>query len=166
MAEIKQPQSFIEAIQQGGLPPIKSSPVVVATPQDEKGPSALGGLAALGATVVGATALGRKSRAVRNYFKMIDFAKYKSSFNPSKAVGKGDMPTATGQSSELILSPSKALVPLKSQFNTAVNNPLNFGQPIQPGGRVFGSASYDRALEAPFDNAPASKWIDWFSDNQ
>jgi len=159
------PTSFIEALQRGTLPPIQQSqaPVVVATPQDEKNPSALGGLAALGATVLGATALGRKIPAVRNFFKA--GPQPKSTFTmPNKPLGTGTTPTATGQSSELILSPSKELVVGKSQFGTALNNPLNFGEPLQKGGRIFGSATYDRALEAPFDKAPASQWIKWFQD--
>lgn len=159
------PTSFIEALQRGTLPPIQQSqaPVVVATPQDEKNPSALGGLAALGATVVGATALGRRIPAVRNFFRA--GPQPKSTFTmPNKPLGTGTTPTATGQSSELILSPSKELVVGKSQFGTALNNPLNFGEPLQKGGRIFGSATYDRALEAPFDKAPASQWIKWFQD--
>lgn len=159
------PTSFIEALQRGTLPPIQQSqaPVVVATPQDEKNPSALGGLAALGATVVGATALGRRIPTVRNFFRA--GPQPKSTFTmPNKPLGTGTTPTATGQSSELILSPSKELVVGKSQFGTALNNPLNFGEPLQKGGRIFGSATYDRALEAPFDKAPASQWIKWFQD--
>lgn len=164
MAEVKQPQSFIEALQQGGLPPMEERPVVVATPSDEEGPSAIGGLAALGATVLGATALGRRIPAIRNYFKTTP--KPKIDYLPNKPVvsSNPDIPTATGQSTDLITTTGKELVAGKSKFATALNNPLNFGEPIKPGGRLFGSAAYDRALEAPFDKAPAQQWIRWFQD--
>ena len=164
MAEVKQPQSFIEALQQGGLPPMEERPVVVATPSDEEGPSAIGGLAALGATVLGATALGRRIPAIRNYFKTTP--KPKIDYLPNKPVvsSNPDIPTATGQSTDLITLPGKELVAGKSKFATALHNPLNFGEPIKPGGRLFGSAAYDRALEAPFDKAPAQQWIRWFQD--
>lgn len=164
MAEIKQPQSFLEAIQQGGLPPMEERPVVVATPRDEDEPSALGGLMALGATVLGATALGRRIPAIRNYFTKTP--KPKIDYLPNKPVASSnpDIPTATGQSTDLITTTGKELVAGKSKFATALNNPLNFGEPIKPGGRLFGSAAYDRALEAPFDKAPAEQWMRWFQD--
>jgi hypothetical protein len=164
MAE-KQPESFLEAIQRGSLPNIQESPVVVATPKQEKetGPSAIGGLAALGATVLGATALGRRIPAVRNYFKEFSKPAMKE-YTLSKPTVTGNLPTATGQAEEIINTPSKALVVGKSRFNEALNNPLGMGEPIQEGGRLFGSATYDRALEAPFEKAPASKWIKWFQD--
>jgi hypothetical protein len=72
MTELVNQNSFLDSNPKvGSLPNIQESPVVIATPKQEKetGPSAIGGLAALGATVLGATALGRRIPAVRNYFK-------------------------------------------------------------------------------------------------
>jgi hypothetical protein len=165
MSEIKQAQSFIEAIQQGSLPPLEKSPVVVETPYDEKEPSALGGLAALGATVIGATVLGRRIPGVKNYLRQMSKPAAKVDYLPSKPVGD-KIPTATGQATDLIVQTPKTELAVvgRSRFGEVLQRPLNFGKDLQPGGRIFGSSTYDRALEAPFDNAPADKWIQWFKD--
>ena len=166
MSQIKQPQSFIESIQQGSLPPLENSPVVVETPYDEKEPSALGGLAALGATIVGATALGKRMPGVRNYLRQMNKPAAKVDYLPNKPVGNGPVPTATGQATDLIVQTPKTELAVigRSRFGEVINNPLNFGNDLQPGGRIFGSSTYDRALEANFDKAPADKWIQWFKD--
>jgi hypothetical protein len=96
--------SFIDSIIKGSLPPIKKSPVVVETPYDEKEPSALGGLAALGATIVGATALGKRIPGVRNYLKQMNKPAAKVDYLPNKPVGD-NIPTATGQATDLIIKP-------------------------------------------------------------
>ena len=166
MSQIKEPQSFIEAIQQGSLPPLENSPVVVETPYDEKEPSALGGLAALGATIVGATALGKRMPGVRNYLRQMNKPAAKVDYLPNKPVGNGPVPTATGQATDLIVQTPKTELAVigRSRFGEVLDRPLNFGAPLQPGGRIFGSSTYDRALEANFDKAPADKWIQWFKD--
>jgi hypothetical protein len=165
MSEIKQAQSFIEAIQQGSLPPLEKSPLVVETPYDEKEPSAFGGLAALGATVIGATVLGRRIPGVKNYLRQMSKPAAKVDYLPSKPVGD-KIPTATGQATDLITQTPKTELAVvgRSRFGEVLQRPLNFGKDLQPGGRIFGSSTYDRALEAPFDNAPADKWIQWFKD--
>tara|TARA_R110000744_G_scaffold46859_3_gene103443 strand:- start:315 stop:2570 length:2256 start_codon:yes stop_codon:yes gene_type:complete len=165
MAEIKQAQSFIEAIQQGSLPPLEKSPVVVETPYDEKKPSALGGLAALGATIVGATVLGKRIPGVRNYLRQMSKPAPKVDYLPSRPVGD-KIPTATGQATDLIVQRPKTELAVvgRSRFGEVLQRPLNFGKELQPGGRIFGSSTYDRALEAPFDKAPAGKWIQWFKE--
>jgi hypothetical protein len=159
--------SFIDSIIKGSLPPIKKSPVVVETPYDEKEPSALGGLAALGATIVGATALGKRIPGVRNYLKQMNKPAAKVDYLPNKPVGD-NIPTATGQATDLIIKPVTTVPALsttgRSRFGEVIQNPLNFGNELKPGGRTFGSSAYDRALEANFDKAPAGKWIQWFKD--
>jgi hypothetical protein len=159
--------SFIDSIIKGSLPPIKKSPVVVETPYDEKEPSPLGGLAALGATIVGATALGKRIPGVRNYLKQMNKPAAKVDYLPNKPVGD-NIPTATGQATDLIIKPVTTVPALsttgRSRFGEVIQNPLNFGNELKPGGRTFGSSAYDRALEANFDKAPADKWIQWFKD--
>ena len=159
--------SFIDSIIKGSLPPIKKSPVVVETPYDEKEPSAPGGLAALGATIVGATALGKRIPGVRNYLKQMNKPAAKVDYLPNKPVGD-NIPTATGQATDLIIKPVTTVPALsttgRSRFGEVIQNPLNFGNELKPGGRTFGSSAYDRALEANFDKAPADKWIQWFKD--
>jgi hypothetical protein len=165
MAE-KQPESFLEAIQRGSFPNVQESPVVVATPKQEKetGPSAIGGLAAFGATVLGATALGRRVPAIRNFFRTTSSKPALKEYVFNKPMATGNMPTATGQAEEIINVPSKALVAGKSRFGEVLHSPLGMGKPLKEGGPLFGSSAYDRALEAPFDKAPAGQWIKWFQN--
>ena len=134
MSQIKQPQSFIESIQQGSLPPLEESPVVVETPYDEKEPSALGGLAALGATIVGATALGKRMPGVRNYLRQMNKPAAKVDYLPNKPVGNGPVPTATGQATDLIVQTPKTELAVigRSRFGEVLDRPLNFGAPLQP----------------------------------
>ena len=154
------PNSFVEKIKQGKTPDVKpNSPIIT----DDKDPSVVGGLLALGATIAGATAVGRRIPAIRNYFK--SEPKKTLQFSPNKTTATGDMPTATGQASELITSPSKALVPAvvnKSKYSQVRDIPFTQGQGYKKQNPIVGSAAYYWAMEAPFEKAPAKDWIRWF----
>lgn len=155
------PNLFVEQIKKGKSPNIKTDSTIVT---DDKEPSVVGGLAALGATIVGATALGKRIPAIRNYFKSTP--KKTLQFKPNKTTATGDMPTATGQASELITAPSKALVPVavnKSKYAQVRDIPFTQGQGYKKQNPIVGSAAYDWAMEAPFERAPAKQWIKWFN---
>ncbi len=159
MAFIK-PDSYITQLQQGKSLKPKVDTTVVA---DDNDPSAVGGLLALGASIVGATAIGRRIPAVRNYFK--PQVKKTLQFSPNKTTTLGDSTTATGQASELITSPSKALVPAvvnKSKYSQVRDIPFTQGQGYKKQNPIVGSAAYDWTMEAPFEKAPAKDWIRWF----
>ena len=159
MAFIK-PDSYITQLQQGKSLKPKVDTTVVA---DDNDPSAVGGLLALGASIVGATAIGRRIPAVRNYFKPTP--KQTLQFSPNKTTTLGDSTTATGQASELITSPSKALVPAvvnKSKYSQVRDIPFTQGQGYKKQNPIVGSAAYDWTMEAPFEKAPAKDWIKWF----
>lgn len=154
------PDSYITQLQQGKTPIPKKDTTVVA---DNSDPSAVGGLLALGASIVGATAIGRRIPAVRNYFK--PQVKKTLQFSPNKTTVLGDSTTATGQASELITSPSKALVPAvvnKSKYSQVRDIPFTQGQGYKKQNPIVGSAAYDWTMEAPFEKAPAKDWIRWF----
>lgn len=154
------PDSYITQLQQGKSPIAKKDTTVVA---DDNDPSAVGGLLALGASIVGATAIGRRIPAVRNYFK--PQVKKTLQFSPNKTTVLGDSTTATGQASELITSPSKALVPAvvnKSKYSQVRDIPFTQGQGYKKQNPIVGSAAYDWTMEAPFEKAPAKDWIRWF----
>jgi hypothetical protein len=111
---------FLDQIKKGSSPQVTQDTNIVV---DDREPSAVGGLVALGATVLGATALGRKIPALKKYFSM---AKPKTStiYKPNKdlkvSTDIGEVPTATGQSTELITT-SRELIPTgaKSRFKTS-----------------------------------------------
>ena len=154
------PDSYITQLQQGKSLKPKVDTTVVA---DDNDPSAVGGLLALGASIVGATAIGRRIPAVRNYFK--PQVKKTLQFSPNKTTVLGDSTTATGQASELITSPSKALVPAvvnKSKYSQVRDIPFTQGQGYKKQNPIVGSAAYDWTMEAPFEKAPAKDWIKWF----
>ena len=56
--------NFIDQIKQGSSPIPKQDNTVIVN--DDSEPSAVGGLAALGATVIGATALGRRIPGIKS----------------------------------------------------------------------------------------------------
>ena len=168
MAEIKRPQSYIEAIQQGGIPDLPTSPTIIVGKKTEEGsPSLLGGLAALGATVIGASTLGRLP-GVRNFFKTtVPKVKITQPYTPVKAtMATENLPTATGQAQELI-NTSRALTIPKSKYNKVADIPFTQGKGYtahELDNPLVGHASYDRVLEAPFEKAPAKDWIKWLSE--
>jgi len=150
--------SFIEQLKQGKTPQTKSDTTVVV---DEKDPSAVGGLVALGATILGATAIGRRIPAIRNYFK--SEPKKTLQFSPNKTTVTENMPTATGQASELVTTaPVPALVN-KSRYAQVRDIPFTQGQGYKKQNPIVGSAAYDWAMEAPFERATAKDWIKWFN---
>ena len=105
------PNSFLEELKKGkSLDRTVDTTIVV----DDKEPSVVGGLAALGATIVGATAIGRRIPAIRNYFKPTP--KKTLQFKPNKTTATGDMPTATGQASELITTAPVPAILNKSKY--------------------------------------------------
>jgi len=92
MADLINPQTFLESIKKGSTAPVEQQTTIV-TPVEDADPSAFGGLAALGATVLGATALGRRIPGVRNYFKVPKTASKVQPITVSKPVQTGDLPT-------------------------------------------------------------------------
>ena len=152
------PNSFIEQIKQGKTPDVKpNSPIIT----DDKDPSVVGGLLALGATIAGATAVGRRIPAIRNYFK--SEPKKTLQFSPNKTTATGDMPTATGQASELVTTAPVPAVVNKSKYAQVRDIPFTQGQGYKKQNPIVGSAAYDWAMEAPFEKAPAKEWIKWFN---
>lgn len=153
--------SFIEQIKRGSTPLLKQDTTVVVEDRD---PSAVGGLAALGATVLGATAIGRRIPALKNFFKV---AKQKPIIQtiankPSKVMSDiGEIPTATGQSQSLITT-SRELVPVtKSRYGEIKDIPFTQGAGFKKQNPITGSAAYDWVMEAPMEKAPAKDWIKW-----
>lgn len=156
--------NFIDQIKQGSSPIPKQDNTVIVN--DDSDPSAVGGLAALGATVIGATALGRRIPGIKSFLRPFGKTpKTNTTYTPNKAVEEiGDIPTATGQSSELILAPGKELAKVgRSRIGEVQNIPFTQGKGYKDTNPLVGSATFDRIMEAPFDNAPAKKWIDWLA---
>lgn len=156
---------FLDQIKKGSSPQIRQDTNIVV---DDREPSAVGGLVALGATVLGATALGRRIPALKKYFSM---AKPKTStiYKPNKdlkvTTDIGEVPTATGQSTELVTT-SRELIPTgaKSRYGEVRDIPFTQGKGYRPqgiGNPLVGSSTYDWVMEAPFEKAPAKDWIRW-----
>jgi len=164
MAELINPNRFVDSIIQGSAAPQEKNPVVIST--GDESPSAMGGLAALGATIIGATAIGRKIPAIRNLFKREPVSQFKNPIvETTKPSFTGNLPTATGQAQELVTT-SKALTIPKSKYGEVADIPFTQGKgyaanPLD--NPLVGHASYDRVLEAPFEKAPAQEWIKWLS---
>ena len=152
------PNSFIEQIKQGKTPDVKpNSPIIT----DDTEPSVVGGLLALGATIAGATAVGRRIPAIRNYFKPTP--KKTLQFKPNRTTATGDMPTATGQATELVTTAPVPAVMNKSKYAQVRDIPFTQGQGYKKQNPIVGSAAYDWAMEAPFERATAKEWIKWFN---
>ena len=153
--------TFLEQIRRGSTPMIKDDTSIVV---DDKSPSAVGGLAALGATALGTALIAKRIPGARNFFKApkpSSNVTYTS--NKTLSDSAGDSLTATGQSQELVLSPSKSLVPLdtRSKFGEVQNIPFTQGKGYSDNNPIVGSATFDRIKEAQFDSAPAEQWIKW-----
>ena len=121
--------NFIDQIKQGSSPIPKQDNTVIVN--DDSDPSAVGGLAALGATVIGATALGRRIPGIKSFLRPFGKTpKTNTTYTPNKAVEEiGDIPTATGQSSELILAPGKELAKVgRSRIGEVQNIPFTQGK--------------------------------------
>lgn len=154
--------NFIDQIKQGSSPIPKQDTTVVVN--DDTEPSAVGGLAALGATVIGATALGRRIPGIKSFLRPFGKTpKTNTTYTPNKAVEEiGDIPTATGQSSELILAPGKELATVgRSRIGEVQNIPFTQGKGYKDVNPLVGSSSYDRVMEAPFEKGTAKQWTDW-----
>ena len=164
MAELINPNRFVDSIIQGSAAPQEKNPVVIST--GDESPSAMGGLVALGATIIGATAIGRKIPAIRNLFKREPVSKFKNPIvETTKPSFTGNLPTATGQAQELVTT-SKALTIPKSKYGEVADIPFTQGKGYAANALdnpIVGHASYDRVLEAPFEKAPAQEWIKWLS---
>jgi len=159
--------SFVDQLKQGTTPMVKQDPTVVV---DDSEPSAIGGLAALGASVIGTGVLARRLPFVKNLLKRPTAPKSNFTYKPNKVVEEvPNIPTATGQSTELVTTaPVPALN--KTRFNEVMNIPLTQGRgyssSVEPGKNfnpIVGSAAYDRIMEAPFDVAPAKDWMKWLA---
>jgi len=170
MADLIQIQPLVDSLKKGEDIPVK---LPVVDSKKDSDPSAVGGLAALaGVTLATAAGLSRIP-GVRQYFKelvpttkkVVEATKKTPEVMVNKEVEIGNIPTATGQSSELVVQ-APSLPRAKSRMGEAINNPLNFGKPYNQTANpvIQGSAAYDRALEAPFEAAPAKDWIKWFRD--
>jgi hypothetical protein len=156
--------NFIDQIKQGSSPIPKQDNTVIVN--DDTEPSAVGGLAALGATVIGATALGRRIPGIKSFLRPFGKTpKTNTTYTPNKAVEEiGDIPTATGQSSELVLAPGKELATVgRSRIGEVQNIPFTQGKGYKDVNPLVGSSSYDRVMEAPFDKGTAKQWTDWLT---
>ena len=156
--------NFIDQIKQGSSPIPKQDTTVIVN--DDTDPSAVGGLAALGATVIGATALGRRIPGIKSFLRPFGKTpKTPTTITANKPVEEiGNMPTATGQSSELILAPGKELATVgRSRIGEVQNIPFTQGKGYKDTNPLVGSATFDRVMEAPFDKGSAKKWIDWLA---
>jgi hypothetical protein len=156
--------NFIDQIKQGSSPIPKQDNTVIVN--DDSEPSAVGGLAALGATVIGATALGRRIPGIKSFLRPFGKTpKTNTTYTPNKAVEEiGDIPTATGQSSELILAPGKELATVgRSRIGEVQNIPFTQGKGYKDVNPLVGSSSYDRVMEAPFEKGTAKQWTDWLT---
>ena len=156
--------NFIDQIKQGSSPLPKQDNTVVVTDNTE--PSAVGGLAALGATVIGATALGRRIPGIKSFLRPFGKTpKTNTTYTPNKAVEEiGDIPTATGQSSELVLAPSKELAKVgRSRIGEVQNIPFTQGKGYKDSNPLVGSSTFDRVMEAPFETGTAKQWTDWLT---
>ena len=156
--------NFIDQIKQGSSPIPKQDNTVIVN--DDSEPSAVGGLAALGATVIGATALGRRIPGIKSFLRPFGKTpKTNTTYTPNKAVEEiGDIPTATGQSSELILAPGKELATVgRSRIGEVQNIPFTQGKGYKDTNPLVGSSTFDRVMEAPFDKGTAKQWTDWLT---
>ena len=156
--------NFIDQIKQGSSPIPKQDNTVIVN--DDSDPSAVGGLAALGATVIGATALGRRIPGIKSFLRPFGKTpKTNTTYTPNKAVEEiGDIPTATGQSSELILAPGKELAKVgRSRIGEVQNIPFTQGKGYRDTNPLVGSSTFDRVMEAPFDKGTAKQWTDWLT---
>ncbi len=156
--------NFIDQIKQGSSPIPKQDNTVIVN--DDSEPSAVGGLAALGATVIGATALGRRIPGIKSFLRPFGKTpKTNTTYTPNKAVEEiGDIPTATGQSSELILAPGKELATVgRSKIGEVQNIPFTQGKGYKDVNPLVGSSTFDRVMEAPFDKGTAKQWTDWLT---
>lgn len=153
--------NFIDQIKQGSSPIPKQDNTVVVS--DDTEPSAVGGLAALGATVIGATALGRRIPGLQSFLRPFGKTpKTPTTITANKPVEEiGNMPTATGQSSELITTPGKELTVGRSRIGEVQSIPFTQGKGYKDVNPLVGSSSYDRVMEAPFDKGTAKQWTDW-----
>lgn len=153
--------NFIEQIKQGSSPIPKQDTTVIVN--DETEPSAVGGLAALGATVIGATALGRRIPGLQSFLRPFGKTpKLPKTLSTNKPVEEvSGIPTATGQSSELITTPGTQLVPTRSRIGEVQNIPFTQGKGYKDVNPLVGSASFDRVMEAPFEKGTAKQWTDW-----
>ena len=165
MADFINQETFLESIKKGSQAPVKDQVSVVQSGEtDAADPSATGGLIALGATVLGAATLGRRIPGLRNYFK-IPQAPKQITFDVPKPTTTGNLPTATGQASDLVTKePSKALVRMKSRFGEVQDIPFSYGAGYKGTNPLMGSAVFDRVMEAPFDKAPAAQWAKFLSE--
>ena len=156
--------NFIDQIKQGSSPIPKQDNTVIVN--DDSEPSAVGGLAALGATVIGATALGRRIPGIKSFLRPFGKTpKTNTTYTPNKAVEEiGDIPTATGQSSELVLAPSKELAKVgRSRIGEVQNIPFTQGKGYKDSNPLVGSSTFDRVMEAPFETGTAKQWTDWLT---
>ena len=155
--------NFIDQIKQGSSPIPKQDKTVIVS--DDTEPSAVGGLAALGATVIGATAIGRRIPGIKSFLRPFGKTpKTPTTITANKPVEEiGNIPTATGQSSELITTPGTQLVPTRSRIGEVQNIPFTQGRGYKDANPLVGSATFDRIMEAPFDKGPAKQWIDWLA---
>jgi len=153
--------NFIDQIKQGSSPIPKQDKTVIVS--DDTEPSAVGGLAALGATVIGATALGRRIPGIKSFLRPFGKTpKTPTTITANKPVEEiGNMPTATGQSSELITTPGKELTVGRSRIGEVQSIPFTQGKGYKDVNPLVGSSSYDRVMEAPFDKGTAKQWTDW-----
>ena len=172
-------ESFVSQIKRGSTPLVKQDSSIIV---DDTEPSSIGGLAALGASIVGTGILARRIPGVRQFLKRPKEKEVYTKFSlPSKSRVEnipvsstkpneiGNIPTATGQSKELITTtPVPALT--KSKFGEVINIPFTQGKGYSSSTRtgmnlnpIVGSSTYDRIMEAPFDKAPADEWISWLS---
>lgn len=165
MSELINPNRFVDSIIKGSAAPVEKDPVIIST--GDESPSAMGGLAALGATIIGATAIGRKIPAIRNFFKPQPVSKITNPMvQTTKPAMTGNVPTATGQAQELVTTSRELTIP-KSKYNQVADIPFTQGKGYTAhefDNPLVGHASYDRILEAPFEKAPAKDWITWLSE--
>jgi len=153
--------NFIDQIKQGSSPIPKQDKTVIVN--DDTEPSAVGGLAALGATVIGATALGRRIPGIKSFLRPFGKTpKTPTTIRANKPVEEiGNMPTATGQSSELITTPGKELTVGRSRIGEVQNIPFTMGKGYKDSNPIVGSSTFDRVMEAPFETGTAKQWTDW-----
>jgi|TARA_A100000171_G_C2136163_1_gene150418 hypothetical protein len=159
-------ESFVSQIKKGSTPLIKQDSSIIV---DDKEPSAIGGLAALGATALGTGLIARRIPGVRAFLQKTK-EKPNMSYTPTKTVEEiPNVPTATGQSTELITTAPVPAVS-KSKFGDVINIPFTQGKGYSSSTRpgmnlnpIVGSSTYDRIMEAPFEKAPANEWIEWLT---
>jgi hypothetical protein len=153
---------FLEQLKKGSSPYVKQDSTIVV---DDKEPSAIGGLLALGATAIGTTMLAKRFPFLKKYFTVPKQKPLTQYYKPNKTVEFNEVPTATGQASELTLTPSKALTVSKpkSRYSEVRDIPFTTGKGYTQANPLVGSSTYDWVMEAPFDKAPAQQWIKWLN---